>query len=59
MKIVRWVPGLATLTSYKVSFLPHDLAAGLTLGAVMVPVAWPMARWLACRWPASMAACCR
>jgi high affinity sulfate transporter 1 len=32
------VPGLATLKSYKASFLPHDLAAGLTLGAVMVPV---------------------
>ena len=38
MKIARWVPGLATLKSYKASFLPHDLAAGLTLGAVMVPV---------------------
>lgn len=38
MKIARWVPGLATLASYKASFLPHDLAAGLTLGAVMVPV---------------------
>ena len=38
MKIARWVPGLATLKSYKASFLPHDLAAGLTLGVVMVPV---------------------
>jgi sulfate permease, SulP family len=38
MKIARWVPGLATLRSYKASFLPRDLAAGLTLGAVMVPV---------------------
>ena len=38
MKIARWVPGLATLRSYKASFLPHDLAAGLTLGAVLVPV---------------------
>ena len=38
MKIARWVPGLATLKSYKASFLPHDLAAGVTLGAVMVPV---------------------
>jgi high affinity sulfate transporter 1 len=38
MNIARWVPGLATLTSYKASFLPHDLAAGVTLGAVMVPV---------------------
>ena len=38
MKIARWVPGLATLKTYKASFLPRDLAAGLTLGAVMVPV---------------------
>ena len=38
MKLARRVPGLATLKSYKASFLPHDLAAGLTLGAVMVPV---------------------
>ena len=38
MTIARWVPGLATLRSYKVSFLPHDLAAGVTLGAVLVPV---------------------
>jgi sulfate permease, SulP family len=38
MKIARLVPGLATLKSYKASFLPHDLAAGVTLGAVMVPV---------------------
>ncbi len=38
MDSARWVPGLAMLRSYKASFLPHDLAAGLTLGAVMVPV---------------------
>src|SRR5262252_555955 len=38
MTIARWLPGLATLKGYKASFLPHDLAAGLTLGAVMVPV---------------------
>ena len=38
MNIGRWVPGLATLRSYEASFLPRDLAAGLTLGAVMVPV---------------------
>src|SRR5215510_14909612 len=37
MTIMRWLPGLATLKAYKASFLPHDLAAGLTLGAVMVP----------------------
>lgn len=38
MTIARWLPGLATLKTYKASFLPHDLAAGLTLGAVLVPV---------------------
>ncbi|MDP1961828.1 MAG: SulP family inorganic anion transporter [Reyranella sp.] len=43
MNISRWMPGLgmpglATLRDYKPAFLPHDLAAGLTLGAVMVPV---------------------
>lgn len=38
MKLSRWMPGLAMLRSYKPAFLPHDLAAGLTLGAVMVPV---------------------
>lgn len=38
MNIVRWMPGLATLRSYEASFLPRDMAAGLTLGAVMVPV---------------------
>jgi SulP family sulfate permease len=38
MNIARWMPGLGTLATYKVSFLPHDLSAGLTLGAVMVPV---------------------
>lgn len=38
MAIARWLPGLATLRDYKASFLPHDLAAGVTLGAVLVPV---------------------
>lgn len=38
MNIGRWLPGLATLRGYEASFLPRDLAAGLTLGAVMVPV---------------------
>ena len=38
MTIERWLPGLATLKTYKASFLPHDLAAGVTLGAVLVPV---------------------
>lgn len=38
MKLTRWVPGLEMLAEYKAAYLPHDLAAGLTLGAVMVPV---------------------
>ncbi len=38
MIIAHWLPGLATLRSYKAAYLPHDLAAGLTLGALMVPV---------------------
>jgi|GEM_PF-3899806 len=37
MTITRWMPGLAALRGYKAASLPHDLAAGLTLGAVMVP----------------------
>jgi len=28
MTIARWLPGLATLNTYRASFLPHDLAAG-------------------------------
>ena len=38
MTITRWMPGLASLRDYKLASLPHDFAAGLTLGAVMVPV---------------------
>ncbi len=38
MNIARWMPGVGTLATYKASFLPRDLAAGLTLGVVMVPV---------------------
>ena len=38
MNIARWMPGLAAIRGYKASFLPRDLAAGVTLGAVMVPV---------------------
>jgi MFS superfamily sulfate permease-like transporter len=38
MIVTRWLPGLATLRTYKASSLPHDLAAGVTLGAVLVPV---------------------
>lgn len=38
MDFARWMPGLALLREYKVSYFPRDLAAGVTLGAVMVPV---------------------
>ena len=38
MNIARRLPGLATLRTYRIAYLPHDLAAGVTLGAVMVPV---------------------
>jgi high affinity sulfate transporter 1 len=34
----RWVPGVGVIRAYEVSWLPKDLAAGITLGAVMVPV---------------------
>ncbi|MDP3162915.1 MAG: SulP family inorganic anion transporter [Reyranella sp.] len=36
--LARWLPGLRALKDYEAAFLPRDLAAGLTLGAVMVPV---------------------
>ncbi len=34
----RWVPGLAVLLAYDRRWLPKDLAAGLVLTAVLVPV---------------------
>ncbi len=36
--LARWVPGLQMLRTYRLAWLPNDLAAGITLGAVMVPV---------------------
>jgi len=35
---VRWLPGLAILRSYEAAWLPRDLAAGLALTAMLVPV---------------------
>lgn len=35
---LRWMPGLQTLRSYQLAWLRHDLAAGLTLAAMLVPV---------------------
>ena len=34
----RWIPGLAALRTYQMSWLPRDLMAGLVLTAILVPV---------------------
>ncbi|MBC7376948.1 MAG: SulP family inorganic anion transporter, partial [Burkholderiaceae bacterium] len=34
----RWFPGIQTVRSYEMSWLRHDLVAGLALTAVLVPV---------------------
>ncbi|MGE9765283.1 MULTISPECIES: SulP family inorganic anion transporter [Pseudomonadaceae] len=34
----RWLPGLVTLRNYQTSWLPRDLAAGLVLTTMLVPV---------------------
>ncbi len=34
----RWLPGLVTLRHYQASWLPRDLAAGLVLTTMLVPV---------------------
>ena len=34
----RWLPGLQTLFQYESAWLAHDLVAGLSLAAVLVPV---------------------
>ena len=34
----RWLPGLETLGHYHLSWFPSDLAAGLVLTAMLVPV---------------------
>jgi len=35
---LRWLPGLNTLRQYQVSWLPHDIVAGLVLTSMLVPV---------------------
>ena len=35
---MRWLPGLIALRHYEIAWLRHDLAAGLALTAVLVPV---------------------
>lgn len=37
MWLARWVPGYDVLAAYRLSWLRHDLLAGLSLTAVMVP----------------------
>src|SRR5215831_2763237 len=34
----RWLPGVGTLRSYEGSWLRHDIAAGLVLTTMLVPV---------------------
>jgi high affinity sulfate transporter 1 len=34
----RWLPGLRTLRSYRMEWLPHDIVAGLVLTTMLVPV---------------------
>ncbi len=34
----RWLPGVHTLRSYQAAWLPKDIAAGLVLTAILVPV---------------------
>ncbi|WP_128598460.1 SulP family inorganic anion transporter [Paraburkholderia kirstenboschensis] len=35
--LVRWVPSLAWMREYRLACLPHDVIAGVTLSAVLVP----------------------
>ena len=37
-KLEHWVPGVRLLRDYQLAWLPRDLAAGITLGLVMIPV---------------------
>jgi MFS superfamily sulfate permease-like transporter len=34
----QWVPGIRLIRDYEASWLPRDLAAGITLGVLMIPV---------------------
>ena len=35
---IRWLPGVVTARNYQLSWLAHDLAAGIVLTAILVPV---------------------
>ncbi|MBI5592881.1 MAG: SulP family inorganic anion transporter [Deltaproteobacteria bacterium] len=37
-RLGRWMPGVRLIQSYELSWLPKDLASGITLGTLMVPV---------------------
>jgi hypothetical protein len=39
-RLERWMPGVLMIRHYESPWLPKDLAAGITLGAVMVPVGY-------------------
>ncbi len=36
--LIRWLPGLQVLREYQLAWLPHDIAAGLVLTTMLVPV---------------------
>lgn len=36
--LIRWLPGLNVLKNYQAGWLRHDIAAGLTLATMLVPV---------------------
>jgi high affinity sulfate transporter 1 len=36
--VARWLPGLATLGEYRLSWLRHDIVAGIVLTTMLVPV---------------------
>ncbi len=35
---IRWLPGVATLREYRLTWLPHDVVAGIVLATMLVPV---------------------
>ena len=37
-RLASWAPGLAALRRYRVADLPHDVAGGVAVAAVTVPV---------------------
>jgi MFS superfamily sulfate permease-like transporter len=35
--LARWIPSVAWMKTYRLAWLPHDVVAGVTLSAVLVP----------------------